>query len=64
MNIINKLVNYVNASRQELKKVSWPSRQETINHTILVIGISLGLAIFLGTLDYGFTLLVNLVINK
>ncbi|MFH0820084.1 MAG: preprotein translocase subunit SecE [bacterium] len=64
MKLFNQLINYVKASRQELKKVSWPSRQETINHSFLVIGISLGLAIFLGTLDYGFTLLVNLVINK
>ena len=64
MRIINRLITYIKASRQELKKVSWPSRQETINHTFLVIGISLGIAIFLGTLDYGFTLLVNLVINK
>jgi preprotein translocase subunit SecE len=64
MQLFNQLINYIKASRQELKKVSWPSRQEIINHTLLVIGVSLGLATFLGLLDYGFTLLVNLVINK
>jgi len=55
MKSINKIVAYVKASRQELKKVSWPTRQETINHTLLVIGISLGLALFLGILDYAFS---------
>ena len=40
----------------ELKKVVWPSRKEATNHTLLVIGISLGVAIFFGILDYIFTI--------
>lgn len=51
----NKLANYLKNSYQELKKVVWPTKQETINHTLLVIGISLGVAIFLGALDFLFT---------
>ncbi len=48
-----KLTSYISESRQELKKVNWPSRQETIRLTIIVIGISIGLAAFLGIIDFG-----------
>ena len=47
-----KLTSYISESRQELKKVNWPSRQETIRLTIIVIGISIGLAIFLGAIYF------------
>jgi preprotein translocase subunit SecE len=51
----NKLTNYLRESYQELRKVVWPTKQETVNHTLLVIGISLGVAAFLGALDFLFT---------
>jgi len=51
----NKLANYLRESYQELKKVVWPTKKETINHTVLVIGISLGVAVLLGALDFLFT---------
>lgn len=50
----NKLTNYLRDSYRELKKVVWPTKRETINHTLVVIGISLGVAIFLGALDFFF----------
>ncbi|HAH04810.1 MAG: Preprotein translocase, SecE subunit [Parcubacteria group bacterium GW2011_GWA2_43_17] len=49
---MNKLVQYIKDSRVELKKVVWPTRQQTRNHTLLVIGVSLGVAIFLGAIDF------------
>ncbi|MBU1146006.1 preprotein translocase subunit SecE [Patescibacteria group bacterium] len=51
----NKLTNYFRDSYRELKKVVWPTKRETINHTLVVIGISLGVAVFLGALDFLFT---------
>lgn len=35
----------------ELNKVTWPSREETRNLTIVVIGISVALGAFLGGID-------------
>jgi len=35
-----------------MKKVTWPTKKETYNYTLLVIGISLAVAAFLGLLDY------------
>ncbi len=59
----NKLVNYVKSSIEEMKKVTWPTKKETYNYTLLVIGISLSVAIFLGALDYIFSFLLELVIK-
>ena len=45
------LFTYIKQSKDELKKVVWPSRKEVVRSTILVIGISLFVALFLGFLD-------------
>jgi preprotein translocase SecE subunit len=59
--MLKKLIAYIKASKTELKKVSWLSKDEVKEHTIVVIGISLGVAIFLGVIDYGFVGLVQLL---
>jgi len=52
--MINKLIQYIKDSKTELKKVTWPTKKQTMNHTILVICFSLAVAIFLGILDFIF----------
>lgn len=42
-------------SRQELRHVNWPTRQEAIRLTLIVIGMSVALAVFLGAFDYLFS---------
>ena len=60
----NKVVNYVKASYSELKHVVWPTRKQTIQHTLLVIVFSLGVALFLGLLDMIFSLGLTEAIKK
>ncbi len=55
----NKLIQYFKDAKAELKKVTWPTKQEAINHTLNVIGISIALSIFLGIIDYFLTLAVE-----
>ncbi|MCH7492243.1 preprotein translocase subunit SecE [Patescibacteria group bacterium] len=57
----NKLISYFKESKDELKKVIWPSRSETIKYTLLVMAISVGMAIFLGILDFGLDKVVEQV---
>jgi len=57
------LNNYIKSSVEEMKKVTWPTRKETYNYTILVILISLGTAAFLGALDYVFSALLQIALN-
>lgn len=61
---MNKLSNYIKESIAEMKKVTWPTKKETYNYTLLVIGISIGMAIFLGILDYLFTIGFEFFITK
>ena len=58
------LVAYLSASRNELSKVAWPDRQQTIRLTFLVIGFSLVLAAILGGVDYLFAAILQKVILK
>ena len=51
----NRLSGYIKESVEELKKVTWPTATETRNYTLLVIGVSLVVAFFLGALDIMFT---------
>jgi preprotein translocase subunit SecE len=44
-------VTFFQESRSELRKVTWPTRQEAMNLTIAVIGMTVGLAAFLGLID-------------
>lgn len=38
----------------ELKKVTWPTRAETIQLTAVVVVVSLGVALYIGGLDFLF----------
>lgn len=50
---MNAFVSYVKESAQELRKVSWPSRQTVIRDTIVVVVVSLAMAVFFGAVDFG-----------
>jgi len=57
--MLNKITTFLKEVRLEMKKVNWPTREETIRYTLIVIGISVAVAIFLGGLDFVFTTLIN-----
>ncbi|OGG27922.1 preprotein translocase subunit SecE [Candidatus Gottesmanbacteria bacterium RIFCSPLOWO2_01_FULL_48_11] len=48
----------------ELKKVTWPTREETIKLTAVVIAISVIVGAFIGSLDAALAKLTSLVFNK
>ena len=43
----------------ELKKVTWPTREETVRLTVLVIAVSVSIGIALGVIDILFTRLFD-----
>ncbi len=61
-NIPNRIITFLKEVRLEMKKVNWPTRKETIRYTLIVIGISVAVAIFLGGFDFIFTTLRNRLI--
>lgn len=42
-----------------MKKVNWLSRRDTLKYTLIVIGVSTAVAVFLGSLDFVLTILLN-----
>lgn len=50
--------------QSQLKKASWPSRQEAIRLTAIVILISLAVAAFIGILDFSFTKIIALFVSS
>lgn len=51
-NLPSKTIVFLKEVRLEMKKVNWPTRQETIKYTLIVVGISLVIAIYLGGIDF------------
>lgn len=59
----NRIVRYFKATRSELRKVIWPSREETINLTIIVLIVTIGMSLFLGVSDFLFAQLFELIVR-
>jgi preprotein translocase subunit SecE len=56
----NAIVRYFRETYYELKKVSWPTRAEAINLTVIVILVTSFLAIVLSLMDWVFSALFGL----
>jgi preprotein translocase subunit SecE len=57
-------VGFLKETRDELQKVVWPTRDEIIRLTAVVIIVSLGVGIYLGGADFILTKLIELIITK
>lgn len=58
-----KVSEFVKSTQAELAHVSWPTREQTILATALVIGISVGLSLFLAVFDWLFQLGLKTLIS-
>lgn len=56
--------NFLREVREELTKVVWPTRDEIIRLTGVVILVSLGVGLFLGGIDFILTKLVSLIVTR
>ena len=61
---MDKITNFLKDVRIELSKVVWPTKQQTAQYTIVVLGMSLAIAMFLGGLDLLFQWVLNTFILK
>ncbi|MBI2640445.1 MAG: preprotein translocase subunit SecE [Candidatus Sungbacteria bacterium] len=57
--MLDRITTFLKESRIELKKVTWPTREETIRYTMTVIVLSVAVALFLGGLDFIFQFILN-----
>ena len=65
MAFTEQTAKYLKESFFEMKNVTWPTKAEVRQHTILVVAISLAVALFLGLCDFvlssGLTQLLSLL---
>ncbi len=58
----NALVQYLRETWFELKKVSWPTRQEALNLTVMVVLVTTFLAIVLSLMDWAISEAFRLIL--
>lgn len=51
MSLAEKIITYVKEATIEMKKVVWPTKKQTIDYTIIVVAMSVGVAVFFSILD-------------
>lgn len=56
--------NFLREVLDELKKVVWPTKEEVVRLTGVVILISVGVGLFLGGADFILTKLIELLVIK
>ena len=56
----NAIVQYFRETWFELRKVSWPTRREAVNLTVIVVLVTTFLALVLGLLDWFYSFVFGL----
>jgi preprotein translocase subunit SecE len=57
--MFSRIKKFLSEAQNEIRHVNWPTRQEATRLTMIVIGIAVVLAIFLGSFDYLFSFLIK-----
>ena len=60
----NRLSRFWRETVAELRKVVWPTREQAINLTIIVVVVVTAMSAFLGTIDYILAQLVKLILLR
>ncbi len=63
LNTVEKSLQFLREVKVELKKVTWPSRKQTIGSTVVVIVLVMIISFFLGAVDVGLSSLVKVVLQ-
>ena len=62
-NILHSSIQFLREVKIELKKVTWPSRKQTIGSTAVVVALVLLISLFLGFVDIGLSNLIRAVLQ-
>ena len=62
-NLIDKSMQFLREVKIELKKVTWPSRKQTLGSTVVVIVLVMIISAFLGLVDVILNYLIRVVLQ-
>jgi preprotein translocase SecE subunit len=60
--VVSGIRQYLVEAWSELKKVAWPTRQTVVNLTLIVLGVSIAVGIYIAVLDTAFHALIDQVL--
>ena len=60
---MTRIRRFIEESWSELKKVTWPTRETVIRLTLLVIGVSVLVGLYIAVLDRFFNTLLDAVLQ-
>ncbi len=60
--MLGNLKAFLLESRREFQRINWPTRKETVRLVLIVVGISVTVAMFLGALDFFFLTLLSQIV--
>ena len=63
MDSLRRAQEFVREVIAEFRKVTWPSRQELINSTVVVIAVTVVVALFLGSVDIMLAKIVEAILR-
>ena len=58
------IIGFLKEVKEELGKVAWPGRAQTIRYTVLVVLVAVVVGLFLGGLDYILTAMTALILKQ
>ncbi|MBN1531405.1 MAG: preprotein translocase subunit SecE [Spirochaetes bacterium] len=59
--LVNKMLEFFRESKEELRKVTWPDRDEVTNFTLVVLVAVLIMSLFLWLVDAGIMEIIKIV---
>jgi preprotein translocase subunit SecE len=63
MDFLRRVQEFVREVLAEFRKVAWPSRQELINSTVVVITVTVVVSLFLGAVDVALARIVERILR-
>jgi preprotein translocase subunit SecE len=60
---LDRLTEYLKDTRGEIRKTSWPTREQATKLTLIVLAVTFVMAMFLGALDFVFSQLMRVLLG-
>jgi preprotein translocase subunit SecE len=61
---VSRIRRFINESWSELKKVSWPTREQVRNLTVLVFAVSFVVGLYITALDFVFQGVIGFLVER
>ena len=62
-NFFKRIGRYFKNMWHELKKVSWPSKKEVLNYSLIVFAFMVVMGVIIGVMDFGSGALIDLIVK-